>query len=209
MSDKTITWTDTVAQLQHSSHPVRSLATRLLHGSILCAVLYQLIGSSFLSRPIPGEALDLPTQIHEYVGLGSMALVLAFWGWTLVRRGETSLGRLVPWFQRARRQAVLADLQAQARQLMRLQVPSDDDGALASAIHGLGLLTLSAMAISGTIYFALDSGTFARTALSLHKLMANLMWAYLIGHASLAVLHHAMGSDILSRMFWRGSRPAR
>jgi hypothetical protein len=28
------------------------------------------------------------------------------------------------------------------------------------------------------------------------------MWAYLIGHAGLAALHHLLGSDILLRMFW-------
>jgi hypothetical protein len=27
------------------------------------------------------------------------------------------------------------------------------------------------------------------------------MWAYLIAHGSLAILHHPLGSDIFSRMF--------
>jgi cytochrome b561 len=28
------------------------------------------------------------------------------------------------------------------------------------------------------------------------------MWAYLIGHALVALVHHALGDDIFSRMFW-------
>ena len=38
--------------------------------------------------------------------------------------------------------------------------------------------------------------------MDLHTLAANLMWAYLIGYASIAVLHHFLGSDVFSQMFW-------
>jgi cytochrome b561 len=35
--------------------------------------------------------------------------------------------------------------------------------------------------------------------------MANLMWAYVVGHAGLAVLHQWMGHRVLQRMFGRAS----
>ena len=194
----------------HRPHPAptpvagpRSIATRLLHASILVAVLYQLMGSQFLSRPIPGEAPELSMVVHQYVGLASMALVLVFWLWTLIRRGETSLGRLLPWLSPTRMRAVRDDITDQTRQILRGKLPDDADGAMASAIHGLGLLTLTAMAITGTAYFIIEGGAGARTMLSAHKLLSNLMWAYLIGHAAMALLHHLLGSDILSRMFIR------
>ncbi len=186
--------------------PARSIATRLLHGSILAAVLYQLIGSQFLSRPIPGETPDLAMIVHQYVGLASMALVMLFWLWSMIRRGETSLRRLVPWLSPARMQAVVRDIRDQAGLILRGKVPDDADGAMASAIHGLGLLTLTAMAVTGTAYFIIDGGASARTVLSLHRLLSNVMWAYLIGHAAMALLHHILGSDILSRMFWYRTR---
>ena len=64
------------------------------------------------------------------------------------------------------------------------------------------------MAATGTAYALLLQGTdWGRPALFVHASVANLMWAYLIGHAGLAVLHHLTGSDIFSRMFWR--RPGR
>ncbi|MBV8663819.1 MAG: cytochrome b/b6 domain-containing protein, partial [Hyphomicrobiales bacterium] len=47
-----------------------------------------------------------------------------------------------------------------------------------------------------------SGGEHGRTVLGLHRLAANLMWAYVIGHASVAVLHQALGDDIFSRMFW-------
>lgn len=187
----------------------RSLTTRVLHGLILLAVLHQLIGSYFLTRQLPGEAPDTSFLLHEYIGIASMAVVTLFWIWTLVRRRETSFTRLIPWFSIRAIGAVLADGRAQLVLLLRGRAPDDADGPLASATHGLGLLTLTAMALTGTIYFFIVGTPSARPVLIAHKLMANLMWAYLIAHAGLAVLHQLLGTDMVSRMFWRRSPPTR
>jgi cytochrome b561 len=156
--------------------------------------------------PFPGDPPSWMLSLHEYAGLANLAVVAAFWIWTLVRRGETRLGRLLPWFSVLRLRAVLADLAAQLRRLARGHAPDDEDGALASAIHGLGLLAVTAMAVTGSVYLFTEGTHFARTALSLHKLIANLVWVYLFAHAGLAVLHHLLGSDILSRIFWFSPR---
>ena len=47
---------------------------------------------------------------------------------------------------------------------------------------------------------------YGRTVLGLHKLAGNLMWAYLIGHASMALLHQALGDKVFSRMFGFGAQ---
>jgi hypothetical protein len=57
------------------------------------------------------------------------------------------------------------------------------------------------MAATGTVYF-FATPSIAHNALALHRLFANLMWAYILGHAGIAVLHHLLGIDILRRMFW-------
>lgn len=191
-----------------SVKPAHSQTTRVLHLILLLCVVYQLVGSQFTSRPIAGAPLDLITALHEYAGLGTMVVVGAFWVWTLVRRRETPLGKLFPWFSARRLGDVLADIKGQFRSLLRREIPSDADGASAGAIHGLGILTVTFMTATGTAYFFLD-GTLARSFLSLHRLSANLMWAYLFGHAGLAVLHHLAGSNILSRMFWNQPRAVR
>ena len=165
-------------------------------------MLHQLIGSEFVSRPLPGDTPEWPYLMHEYIGLIGLGVVLAFWIWALFRRGETRLGRLFPWFSIGRMRDAVADGIAQARRLMQGRVPHDGDGAMASAVHGLGLLTVSAMAITGSVFFFAEGAPLAHWAMTLHEFIANLMWAYLIGHAGLAALHELLGDNVLARMFW-------
>lgn len=189
---------------------MRSALTRVIHLMLLLVVLHQLVGSEFIELPFPGDPPGWAFRAHEYLGLANLAIVGAFWAWTLVRRGETRLVRLLPWFSVAAIRDVIVDLLGQVGRLARGCAPDEGSGALASAIHGLGLLAVTAMAVSGGIYFVADGLPIARTMLHLHKLLANLVWVYLFAHAGLSGLHHLMGSDILSRMFWvgryRGSR---
>jgi len=78
-----------------------------LHLALLLIVLHQLLSSTVMERPLPGEEPAWPYFQHEragVVGLGALAL---FWLWTLVRRPlETPLARLLPWFSPARLVAV-------------------------------------------------------------------------------------------------------
>lgn len=183
---------------------VRSRTTRVIHFVLLLLILHQLIGNQFMERPMPGEPPSLVWTLHEYLGMVSLAAAGAFWAWALVRHGETAPGRLVPWFSAHRLRDLFADTLAQLRRLARLQAPADDDGAMAGAVHGLGLLLVTAMAATGTLYFF--SG--AHPALTVHKLLSKLVYAYLAAHVGMAVLHHALGSDIFSRMFLpRRGRP--
>lgn len=179
----------------------RSHATRILHLLLLLSVVNQLVSSQFMSRPFPGEAPSTLYAMHEYIGMASFGFVLLFWLWTLVRRGETKIGRLFPWFSPRAIAAVLRDALDQARGLLNRDFAAHSDGAFASAVHGLGLLTLTGMAATGTVFF-LVSGPIGGFALDLHQTIANLMWIYLFGHAGIAVLHHLLGHDILRRMFW-------
>lgn len=43
--------------------------------------------------------------------------------------------------------------------------------------------------------------------LEVHKIVSNLMWAYVLGHAGLAVVHLIAGHGTLGRMFGRGAGP--
>jgi cytochrome b561 len=180
---------------------LRSQTTRVLHLLLLLAVLHQLISSKLISRPLPGDAPSTLYMLHEYIGIASLAVVCLFWLWTLVRHGETSVAKLFPWLSPRRIGAILDDVVDQIHAICRRNFSRESSGALASAIHGLGLLVVTAMAATGTVYF-FSSASVAHDALALHRLFANLMWAYIIGHAGIAALHHLLGSDILRRMFW-------
>jgi len=87
--------------------------------------------------------------------------------------------------------------------LRRFRLKHADESPLASAMHGLGLLTVLAMAGTGAV-MALG-GVHDGPVLEIHRLLASLMWVYLIAHASAALLHQVQGHHVLQRMF--GPRP--
>jgi cytochrome b561 len=136
--------------------------------------------------------------------MAGFAVIVLFWLWTFVRhRSETNAARLVPWCSLSGWRDVLVDARKTARNIMALKAPGGRAGALVSAVHGLGLLLASAMAASGASYFLLFEGTsLGGGVLGVHKYLANFMWVYLIGHASMAALHAMLGDDVFARMFW-------
>lgn len=69
-------------------------------------------------------------------------------------------------------------------------------------MHGLGLLTALAMAATGAWLYT--QSVPAGLVLQAHKLLSNLVWAYVVGHAGLAVLHQATGHRVLQRIFGSG-----
>lgn len=186
----------------------RSLAARLLHLLLAAAIVHQLVVSLFMQKPEPpGRPGNLGFELHESVGLASVGILVIFWLWTLLRRRQHGVPALVPWFSATRRRAVAADLAWHWAALKKGALPPPpEETPLASAVHGLGLLVATAMAASGAIVYATMGpdgalSGFGSGALSAHSLLANLTWAYLVGHASLAVLHQMKGHDTLKRMF--------
>lgn len=186
----------------------RSLVTRGLHLLIAMAVVHQLVISLIMtsSRPrlIGGDAAY---ALHQNVGLASLAVLALFWLWAMIRRREHGLAAMFPWFSSLRRRAVADDLLVHLRSLGTLRLPQPGDVTpLASAIHGLGLLVVTLMAVTGAaIYvYAAPDGTMPPPVAMLqeiHKLAANLVWAYLVAHAGLALVHQMLGHRVLQRMF--------
>ncbi len=180
----------------------RSVATRLLHLVLLLAVIHQLVSSQFIHRPRPGQEPSTLWLTHQYIGVLALLTVAGFWAWTVLRRRETPLAALVPWFSGPRLRALVADTRDYAQGVLRGKLLDERDSPLAEAVHGLGLLVVSVMTLTGTVWLLGTAGSpVAHNALAVHKLFGNLMWAYLVAHAGLAVLHYLTGSDIFSRMF--------
>ncbi len=120
-----------------------SLTSRFLHLLLAAAILCQLANSQLMRVPRPGRPTPVGVEaaafsVHEYVGLASLAIVVLFWLWLLIRRAETDAGVLFPWFS-ARRLALLRDDIAEhlrcARRL-RLPDPAATSG-LASFARGV------------------------------------------------------------------------
>lgn len=177
----------------------RSLTTRLLHMLVALAVIHQLVIGAVMAGPWRGGIL---WQAHEAVGIASMGILMVFWVWTLVRRGETRLARLFPWLSRRGRAALREDVLAHIDALRQFRLPHAEESPVASATHGLGLLAASAMAVTGGMFFLKGQvpHIVIWLALNLHSAIAVLMWGYLIAHAGLAVLHELTGQRVLRRM---------
>jgi cytochrome b561 len=181
-----------------------TIGTRLLHAGLAIAIIVQLGSSQFMN---PDDGGNSAFSVHQYSGLAAFALVLGFWVATVLRKRGTALHDLFPWTNATRRAAVWADIMTHIAALKARSLPTHDDhSALASAIHGLGLLLMTAMAASGTLYYFVnagdpDAGGLVGLAMFVHTTLANLVWAYLIGHAGLAVLNHFAGTLSLRTMW--------
>lgn len=184
-----------------------STPTRWSHIGLASAVIIQVATSLVMKEPHPDRAGNVFFTIHEISGLTALFFAFCFWCTIAARRRGTPVALLFPWFSPKRIAAVFSDALNQLGQIFRLRLPHyEDESPLASAIHGLGLLLMSAMAVTGTIWFAshmLDwpRSTLMRADMIAHHLLANLVWAYLIGHAFVALVHHVAGQASLAKMW--------
>ena len=182
-------------------------ATRAFHAALAATIIIQLATSQVM--PGPDEAAGAwILQLHQYSGLTAAGLAFAFWLTIVLRRDGTSFWTMVPWFSAGRLKALFADIRVHLGAMVRLRVPpSEHDSALASAVHGLGLLLMTVMAGTGLAYYVIvglglhSSEPDDMLVMQVHFLFANLVWVYLIAHAGLAMLHQLLGHPTLARMW--------
>lgn len=184
-----------------------SLSTRIVHAGLAVTIVANLALSLVMQGPHRGHAGDWLYGIHQYVGLTALVFAFGFFSVLVVRNHGTDRCALFPWLSSGRLSALWADLKAHAAAAAKLRLPTyDDHSPLASAVHGLGLLLMAAMATTGAVYFLaacldVQASAVAGWDLDIHRLLANLVWAYLIGHAGLAVIHHYSQSLSLTEMW--------
>jgi cytochrome b561 len=194
-----------------------SLTTRLLHLLLAAAILCQLADSQLMRVPRPGRPTPAGVEaaafsVHEYVGLASLAIVVLFWLWLLLRQAETSPGALFPWSSGRRLALLRDDIAEHVRCALRLRLPDPDRSpTLAPMIQGLGLIVMLLMAATGTYgYLTWTPGTpmppVTHSLFEVHSILANLVWGYVIVHVGATVLHELLGHRLLHRMApWRES----
>jgi len=179
--------------------------TRWLHLGLTITVTVQLFVSLVMEPPGhhgARSALEAGGfEVHEWSGLAALAIVLLHWGWSLTGR-RSLLGHLFPWGHEGRRR-----IGADFMQLLRLRPPEGGpDGGLAGFVHGLGLLAVTFMAISGGVLFVLlpESGSPPASVHEIgdiHSFVATFVWIYWWGHIVLALFHHFRGHTTLRDMF--------
>jgi cytochrome b561 len=181
--------------------------TRWLHAGVALGIILQLVLSLVMEAPEPGEPAGgiagTLFHVHATLGLAVFGLLALHWLWQLSGHTADGMGHLFPWFSAPRRAAVGRDMgQLVASRLTR--IPEAE--ALAGSVHGLGLLTATAMGVTGTIlYFGMgaDGSTspVIHAVKESHGFLATFMWLYLGGHGAMAALHQWSGRRTLSEMF--------
>ena len=183
--------------------------TRWLHAGIALGVTAQLGLSLIMNAPDDKDeilASGMPLilfQLHELIGFVLLALLLLHWLWSLSGHVQGGLGHLFPWFSRQRMVALRNELMEVKK--LKLSDP-EKNNTLAGAVHGLGLLAATAMATTGAVIFfnLSDTGHMTRSGEvfhNIHGVIAPLMWAYLIGHFAISVIHKRMGHKNVNDMF--------
>jgi cytochrome b561 len=184
------------------------LPTRLLHLGLALAVTTQLGLSLVMAAPDAHHqhptALEANTfEAHEWVGMAALAIVLAHWLWSAFADKGIGLSHLFPWSLQGRRE-IASDLW----KLWSRQLPEGGArGGLPGLVHGLGLLVVSAMVLTGSvIFFSLPENggpvpERVQDVVEVHQFIASFVWIYWFGHVGLAIVHHFAGNDTLRAMF--------
>ena len=186
---------------------VHTRATRLVHTGLAIAVITQLLTSLIFVAPAPDATGNVWFEVHQYSGLAALGFVFLFWLVMSARRAGTNGGLLFPWLSRSRLNALWTDIGNHGTAMRQRRLPAYEvHSPLASAVHGLGLLLVTAMASTGALYYFIntgnpDAGGVIGVTMIVHKNLGGVVWAYLIGHAGLAVIHHFTRNMSLSSMW--------
>lgn len=182
--------------------------TRLLHKGMAVAVSAQILLSFFMQYPKPGVtrnplALEL-FEVHEWVGIAAALIVIAHVVYSMFSTGNASWRTLYPWLSGEGRCKLLAELRQIGSWYKGLPHP-DEQHALASTIHGAGLLLVLFQGLTGVCLFlgmekngAMSAGI--REVKEMHELAGMLMIAYLALHVAAAIWHQKLGHDVISRI---------
>lgn len=185
--------------------------TRWLHAGISLGVAIQLSTSVFMNVPRPGVPLQEPGfhlfEVHRWSGITVAGFVLLHWLWLLTGHATGGWGHLFPWLSPARLRALAADVKDLPKWLMgALPGQQEETTPLAGAVHGLGLLLITCMAVAGGIIFFRmgphgSMTPFVAKVREAHMYAGEVLWFYFGGHVGMALLHQLRGDRLITNMF--------
>ena len=171
--------------------------TRLLHAALATAVVIELLLQAVMRVP-PGVGLGVDDwhreafELHAHFGPTLTVVCALYWTWICLPVSRPGVARLFPWRDRAGR----AELKCESVDVLKRRLPLHHSAdALARTVQGLGLLAVTAGVLGGTLSYL---GYYTRVpvpAAVLHwasvelVISSGLVWTFVIGHASMAVLH--------------------
>jgi cytochrome b561 len=185
--------------------------TRFLHLCLAIGITAEMLTSLVMVDPEPGRPPNWWFEVHETLGVALLGVLVAHWLWSLGRSLASGAAfMLFPWFSAARLRALVGDARDTLAQVGQGRLPDDDQPRpLPAAVQGLGLLLATVLAATGTVMWVGMAPDGAMTGLvhgfkEVHEAVAPLMWAYLVLHPAMGILHQVAGHRTISRMFGRG-----
>ena len=188
--------------------------TRFLHIFLAIGISAQLTMSLVMTHPKPGRLGDTFYEIHEYLGLALLGILILHWLWAAIRKGNVPFTQLFPWLTPSKYRPLWEDMQRYTNHMTRLSLPeSDSPSSLAKAIQGLGLAAALLLGVSGLLMF-LNTPTegermtgWLHDIKEIHEVFGSIMWVYLCAHAAMGLLHQLAGHGSMRDMFffWKRS----
>jgi cytochrome b561 len=192
-----------------------SSATRVLHFGMIITVLYQLLSSLIMVAPEPGKMVGFQTILFSlhilFFGWGAF-LISAVYSMMLFQDRDR-WERLIPWFSAERRAALFNSAGKEIPDMFRGHLaPPEENGVVAGAVHGLGVLLLIALGLTGAyVMLGVRSDGTMRTdtllLLDFHEFFAVLIWIFLAGHIAMAIYHLILGRRRILDIFQRVKIP--
>lgn len=209
-------------------HPV----TRWLHAALVLSVVFQLICAALMTHPKHADGKNIAHAInHEAVAIqphmpvherntpgerfmeahrtGGMLValvVLANLLWAVIARGNPRKRQMAVLFSARYWWKAISIAKYIPLFIAGKKNLPEPGNALALVFEMLGLLVLSAMAITGVAMWNLWDGpgyhvsTQAEWMMEMHASVAVLLLLYLAGHVSMALMHARAGDPVFSRI---------
>lgn len=205
-------------------HPI----TRWLHAGLVFGVTFQLICVLLMTHPdhMDGEHSiatvhsDMHQQesiaqaklgqwtmsAHRSVGILVVLIVFANFIWALMRRGEAKKRQIAVLFSVIHWRESWQTLKKLLFMFLGKEKLPEPGNSLSLIVEMLGMLTITAMAISGAIIWVTWAGPgdmvteLAETWMGVHAAVAIALFLYLAGHVSMALLYMRSGDAIFSRI---------
>ena len=161
---------------------------RILHIVVALLILSQIINSNFTESEALSERslVGVITWIHIISGFGLIICGFLMLGWMLTQRGFTYY---FAWLK-----IDFTGINQDFKTLMKFRLPDAHSGGIASTVQGLGVMALLIVALSGGLWFLLNTTqsqqpSLANTVLHWHKFLTTFIELYFYAHGAMGVLH--------------------
>jgi len=206
-----------------------SRITRIIHLFLAVFITLQLAGGELMDVPGAGDSqqsasIITPAQahegvkhavaedsllfeMHEYIGLFLVLLVLARLIWGFMWRGNANWHTMFLWLTVEGRKELADDLRREPLSWLKGKLPEPTErDAIAKTVHGFMILTVTGMALTGlALYFGWNEQGHQSMLVDgiseIHETLSGILWTLLGGHVFMALWHQMSGHNVLGKMF--------